>query len=138
MMTVIQRAAIAMICAVALAALSACGGDASSSSSPPSSPTPTQASGIQGTTMMAGGPVTATSAPQSPRPDPGKTVAVRAGDVNGKTVATVRSDSTGAFTVDLPPGTYTLDETSVNAVRPQTVTVVAEQYVTVTLVDHIP
>ena len=88
--------------------------------------------------MLAGGPVTATSAPQSPRPDPGKTVAVREGSVNGKTVATVRSDSSGAFTVDLPPGTYTLNETSFNAIRPQTVTVAAGQYVTVTLVDNVP
>jgi len=77
--------------------------------------------------MLEGGPM-----PGSPRPQPGITVLVHEGGRQGNIVAKVIADSSGAFKVDLPPGTYTLHEDS-NAAVPQTITVEPGRYATVTL-----
>ncbi len=77
--------------------------------------------------MLGGGPY-----PGIVRTEPGMTVAVHEGDLHGRIVATTKADSSGAFKVDLPPGTYTLIEVSDGAL-PQIVTVEPGKYVTVTL-----
>jgi hypothetical protein len=105
----------ALLLASLLLLLSACG-----------SPSPTLHSGVQGKGMITGGPKAGS------RPDPGVTVAVHRGDLHGAIVAKVKADSSGAFRVDLPPGTYTLVEVSGSAV-PRTVTVEPGKYVKVTL-----
>jgi hypothetical protein len=82
--------------------------------------------------MLAGGP-----APGSPRPEPGVAIAVHEGDLRGAIVARTTADSSGAFKVNLPPGTYTLIEVSDAAVS-QTVTVEPGKYVSVTLTIDAP
>ena len=77
--------------------------------------------------MLGGGPP-----PGIVLSEPGMTVAVHEGDLHGEIVATATADSSAAFKVDLPPGTYTLIMISDGAM-PQTVTVEPGKYVTVTL-----
>ena len=100
---------------------SACG-----DTSPTSSPTATPGSGVQGLSMMVGGLFS------TPWPEAGVTIAVHEGDLTGAVVARTEADSTGAFKIDLAPGTYTLTQVSDGAV-PKTVTVVPDQYLTVRL-----
>lgn len=76
--------------------LAACG-----AGSPSPSPTPTLHSGIQGRTMITGGP-------KGRRPDPGTPVTVVAAGPNSRIVAKVTSDASGVFRVDLLPGDYVL------------------------------
>ena len=111
----------AIILAVLMLSLSACGG-----ASPSPSPTSPQAGGVRGMAMIEGGPTA------GPRPEPGITVTVHEGDLHGAIVARTKADASGAFRVDLPPGIYALIEDSSAAV-PQTVTVAPGRYVTVTL-----
>jgi hypothetical protein len=89
-------------------------------------------SGVQGMAMIAGGP-----APGSPRPEPGVAIVVHEGDLHGTIVARTKADPSGAFRVDLSPGTYTLIEVSGAAVS-QTVIVEPGKYVTVTLTIDAP
>ena len=88
-----------------------------------------EASGVQGTSMIEGGG-SAGPSPATPRPFPG-VIAVHEADLSGRIVAKVRADSTGAFKVDLVPGTYTLRQ--MMSGPPRTVTVRPGQYVTVAL-----
>lgn len=76
--------------------LAACGGGSRSAS-----PAPTLHSGVQGRTMITGGP-------KGPRPDPGTLVTVIEAGPNSRIVAKVTSDASGVFRVDLPPGDYVL------------------------------
>ena len=89
-------------------------------------------SGVRGMAMIAGGP-----APGSPRPEPGVAIAVHEGDIHGTIVTRTKADVSGAFKVDLSPGTYTLVEVSGAAVS-QTVTIEPEKYLTVTLTIDAP
>jgi hypothetical protein len=84
-------------------------------------------SGVRGVALIAGGP-----APGSPRPEPGVAIVVHKGDLHGRIVARTTAASSGAFKVDLSPGTYTLIEVSGAAVS-RTVTVEPGTYVAVTL-----
>ena len=63
---------------------------------------PVTASGITGRTLVTGGPLT------SPRTEADERVAIHRGDEAGPTVATITSDASGVFSVDLYPGDYTL------------------------------
>ena len=112
---------IAPFVALAMLALSSCGTAA-----------PSAHSGVQGMAMIAGGP-----APGSPQPEPGVAIAVHEGDLHGTIVARTKADPSGAFKVDLSPGTYALIEGSDAAVS-QTVTVEPGKYVTVTLTIDAP
>ena len=107
---------IAPLVALAMLSLSACG-----------TAGPSAHGGVQGMAMIAGGP-----APGSPRPEPGVAIVVHEGDLHGTIVARTKADPSGAFKVDLSPGTYTLIGVSGAAVS-QTVTVEPGKYVTVTL-----
>ena len=110
-------------------ALAACG-----DSSPSPSPSPSSTQGVRGTTTIAG--------KGGEQPRPGIAVAVYAGDLDAgvvargesdtPVVASGESDAAGAFSFDLPPGTYTVTEGSLWA-RPETVTVKPGQYAEVTL-----
>lgn len=106
---------VALVC-FAVLTLSSCGTGARSADS-----------GVRGVAMIAGGP-----APGSPRPEPGVAIVVHKGDLHGKIVARTTAASSGAFKVDLSPGTYTLVEVSGAAVS-RTVTVEPGTYVAVTL-----
>ena len=112
---------IALLVTLATLSLSACGTAA-----------PSARSGVQGMAMIAGGP-----APGSPRPEPGVAIAVHEGDRHGAIVARTKADPSGAFKVDLSPGTYTLTEVSGAAVA-QTVVVEPGKFVTVTLTIDAP
>ena len=112
---------IAPLIALAMLSLSSCGTAGRSAHG-----------GVQGVAMIAGGP-----APGSPRPEPGVAIAVHEGDLHGTIVARTKADPSGAFKIDLSPGTYTLIEGSDAAVS-QTATVEPGQYVTVTLTIDAP
>jgi hypothetical protein len=77
--------------------------------------------------MIVGGPY-----PGSARPVPGITVAVHEGGRYGKIVANAQTDSSGAFTVDTPAGTYTLILVSDGA-APRTIALEPGEHATVTL-----
>lgn len=113
--------ATATLVALAVLTLSSCGAAARPAHS-----------GVQGMAMLAGGP-----APGSPRPEPGVAIAVHKGGLHGTIVARTTADPSGAFKVDLSPGTYTLVEISGAAVS-QTVSVEPGKYVTVTLTIDAP
>jgi hypothetical protein len=108
-----MRISLAILTAVLLLSLAACGNSASG--------------GVQGTALIAGGP-----APGSPRPEPGVTIAVHKGNLQGAIVARTKASPTGAFRISLSPGNYTLVEIS-DAARPRTVTVKPGKYVTIVL-----
>jgi hypothetical protein len=112
----VVSAALAVVSALTLAG---CG------SSPQPASTPSAASsGIIGRMTEAGGPIGGV------RPMAHVQIEVRQGDVAGNVVATVESGADGRFTVDLPPGRYTVvpiargDETVISA----TATVTPGQY----------
>ena len=113
--------AIAPLVALAMLSLSSCGTAA-----------PAAHSGVQGMAMLAGGP-----APGSPRPEPGVAIAVHQGDLHGAIVARTKAGPSGAFKVDLSPGTYTLIEGS-DAAQSQTIVVEPGKYITVTLTIDAP
>jgi Carboxypeptidase regulatory-like domain len=75
--------------------------------------------------MVEGG-----EAQMSPRPQPRASVVAHEGDLHGPTVARTQTDPSGAFQIDLPPGTYTVASNGLS----KTVTVKPGSYVTVTLV----
>lgn len=109
--------------ALAVPSLSTCG-----TASTPQLSTPPQTSGVRGMAKIVGGP-----APGTSRPTPGVTIVVHEGDIHGRIVVKSKTDSSGAFKIDLPPGTYTLNESFAPAAAPQTVTVEAGKYVSVTI-----
>jgi hypothetical protein len=89
---------------------------------------------------MSGGPLSPDET-VSARPAQTYALAAHRGDLTGDVVATTRTDSSGAFGIDLSPGTYTLSEavvTTMGGVSPQTVTVAPHRYVNVTLVINVP
>jgi len=88
----------AALAAVASQSVAGCGG-----TTQPTSASPTRSSGITGLIVMEGGPPMS-----SPRPQPDVQIEVRQGDETGDVVETVRSGADGTFTVDLPPGHYTV------------------------------
>ena len=106
---------------VAALALSACG------NSPTPSPSPTIHSGVQGVSLIVGGP-----APGDPRPEPGTRVAVHRGSLDGPLVTQTRADAHGKFSVTLEPGRYTLVQIS-DAAMPKSVTVSPNEYASVKL-----
>ena len=63
---------------------------------------PVTAYGITGRTLVTGGLLT------TPHTEANELVAIHWGDEGGPTVATITSDATGVFSVDLYPGDYTL------------------------------
>jgi len=114
------RSGMMVVLAGAVLSISACGG-----ASPTPSPSATLRSGVHGLSLVE------VLAP-TPAPQPYATIAVHEGDLEGAVVAKTKADSTGAFTVDLTPGTYTLVQVFGGAV-PKTVTVVPGRYTTVKL-----
>ncbi len=84
------------------------------------------ASGVQGVSMIVGGLAS------TPWPEPWTGIAVHEGSLGGPLIRQTRADGQGAFTVDLPPGAYTLIQISDGAV-PATVAVPAGEYVAVEL-----
>ena len=116
---------------LALAALPACG-----TSTPPSpSPSPSPESGVRGTAKSAGGP--SVDGTTNVWPSSNVTVVAHKGEVDGPVVAQAVADHGGRFTIDLPPGTYTLVQAEV-AGQPKTVTVHAGEYVRITLWQAVP
>jgi hypothetical protein len=92
-------------------------------------------SGIRGTVRI--GPVTPVQRQGEPADAPFATgVVVR--DVSGNVIARTRSAADGSFTVRLVPGSYTVEgdggTTPPTPPAPQSVTVRAHEFVTVTLV----
>ncbi len=101
-MSVVGRlVATLVLVAAALVVLGACGDRGPSPSPLPSVPSAT--SGVAGMMTLEGGP-----APGSPRPDPNVKIVVHRGAEDGPVVATSTSAADGSFSVDLPPGRYTL------------------------------
>lgn len=119
-MAALLRTGMMVVLAGGILSISACGG-----TSPAPSPSPTPRSGVHGLSLVE------VLAP-TPAPQPYATIAVHQGDLKGAVVAQTKADSTGAFTVDLAPGTYTLVQVFGGAV-PKTVTVVSGRYATVKL-----
>jgi hypothetical protein len=93
-------------------------------------PKSTPASGVQGRAMTSGGEL---DAGPNPRPMPNVAIFVHEGDLHGTIVAQTKADSTGAFKIDLPPGTYTLVEGLYAGGVPKTITVKPGAYVRVRL-----
>jgi hypothetical protein len=95
-------------------------------------------SGVRGTALMGGGPVIA-DIPAHRWPNRA-TVVVHEGDAGGTVVASVKPDSSGAFTIDLVPGTYTLVQSggSDSGGPSKTVTVERGSYAKVTLLMVAP
>ncbi len=144
-------AALSWLSPVALA-LAACAtaGPGSAPTSPPArtpppaatlalTPAPSQpaanSSGIEGQILIGPacpGPVSAAN----PCPDQPYQATVRVLDAAGRLVTEFESDAQGRFRVPLPPGAYTLEPQSPGALPhagPQSVTVAAGQYTTLTL-----
>ncbi len=134
---VMRRSALiaSTILLVFLLGLAACGGAAKS--------------GVRGTATIGGGPVSASYPPHT-WPDRALVI-VHRGDAAGSVVAKVQPDTSGAFAVDLAPGTYTLVQwgpgsvpasTSVlnapSAPVARTVTVKPGTYVVVSLEASVP
>jgi hypothetical protein len=122
-----RRALGAVLAVVVLLSASACTASdsstaASRSSSPAPSPSASSGSGVSGTVVvyLMGGE----------SPQPGVTVTVYAGTTQNEVVAKSKTDTHGAFSFDLPPGTYTLVW---RYGSPETVTVSPGQYVTTKL-----
>ena len=115
---------------LALAAVSACG----TSTSP--SPSPSPASGVRGIAKSAGGPATSDGT-TNVWPSSNVTVVAHEGEIGGPVVARVVADHAGRFSIDLPPGTYTLVQADV-AGQPKKVTVHAGEYVRITLWQAVP
>jgi len=90
-LVVVLSAVLAVVTALSAAG---CG----SSPAPPANP-----SGIIGLMVEVGGPP-----PGSPRPMPHVEIEVRQGDKTGDVVATAKSKVDGTFTVEVPPGHYTV------------------------------
>ena len=100
-MSVVGRlVATLVLVAAALVVLGACG-DRGPSPSPLAS-VPSATSGVAGMMTLEGGP-----APGS-WPDPNVKIVVHRGAEDGPVVATTTSAADGSFSVDLPPGRYTL------------------------------
>ncbi len=68
---------------------------------------------------------------------PGVTIVVHRGDVEGKIVASVKADSSARFKVQLPPGTYTLQQKNPGGVA-KTVTVKPGKYARATVWEAVP
>jgi hypothetical protein len=102
-------------------ALPACGG------SPAPSPSPSPSSGVRGVSMIVGGLAS------TPWPQPGTTIAVHEGSLDGAVVARTKAGAHGVFVVDLQPGRYTLVQVS-DAAMPKTVTVTPGDYASVKLI----
>jgi len=122
---------------LSVAVLSACGPAA-----PVTSPGPSQsATGVEGRVLMVGGPVAVgpdgSPIPNSPWPSPGATVVARRGGLSGPVVAKAKTARDGSFTIDLPPGDYTLVALSMGA-TPEKVIVGDSGYATVKLYIHVP
>ena len=60
------------------------------------------------------------------------------GGVDGPVVARAVADQAGRFSMDLPPGAYTLAQVMVGMGQPKTVTVHAGEYVRVILWQLVP
>ena len=114
---------------LALATFSACG------TSTPPSPSPSPESGIRGTAKSAGGP--SVDGTTNVWPSSNVTVVAHKGEIGGPVEAQVVADHDGRFSMDLPPGTYTLVQADV-AGQPKTVTVRAGEYAHITLWQAVP
>ena len=130
-----KRSAIALVplaaIVLALAVLPACG-----TSTPPSpSPSPSPVSGVRGTAKSAGGP--SVDGTTNVWPSSNVTVVAHKGEVDGPVIGQAVTDHGGRFSIDLPPGTYTLVQSEV-AGQPKTVTVHAGEYVRITLWQAVP
>jgi hypothetical protein len=86
-------------------------------------------SGVQGKAWSAGGPY-----PGTARPDSSAGIVLHAGDLQGEIVAKTTADASGAFKIDLPPGTYAFVVGPTFAItHAETVTVEPGKFVTVRL-----
>jgi hypothetical protein len=96
---------------------------------------PSMSSGIDGIVLY--GPVCPVETVSSPCPDRPYQADVRIVErTSGRTVATVRSGDDGRFRIALEPGEYTLQavaDTPIGGGKPVDVTVVAGEYVQVTV-----
>ncbi len=132
-----KRSAIALVplaaMALALGVCSACGTSTPPSPSPSSSPE----SGVRGTAKSAGGPVMSgeMSGETNVWPSSNVTVVAHKGEFDGPIVARAVADREGRFSMDLPPGTYTLAQVMG---QPKTVTVHAGEYARVSLWQAVP
>ena len=130
-----KRSAIALVplaaIVLALAASSACG------TSTPPSPSLSPESGVRGTAKFAGGPVMSgeMSGETHVWPSSNVTVVAHKGESEGPIVARAVADRAGRFSMDLPPGTYTLAQVMG---QPKTVTIHAGEYVRVILWQAVP
>jgi hypothetical protein len=106
----------AVLAVVTALSASGCG----SSPAPPANP-----SGIIGRMVLVGGLVA------GPRPLPNVQIEVRQGDKTGHVVASVESGGDGKFTVNVPPGHYTVVPISrgQQLVLPAPATVLSGKYV---------
>ena len=117
----IRRLALVLLAELAaVTALSAAG--CGSSPAPPANP-----SGITGRMVVVGGIV----ANAGPRPVPNVQIEVHQGDKTGHVAASVKSGVDGTFTVNAPPGHYTVVPIShgQQLVLPASATVVPGKYV---------
>ena len=134
-MSSLRWSMIALLAALGVLLLAACG-----TTAPSPLPSSSATSGVQGTVMWAGGPVVSTDG-ASPHAQQGTlprvTVVVRRGDIGGAVVAKVKTDAAGRFLVELPAGTYTL-VAQVPGARPEKVTVEAGTLAKTTLWDSVP
>jgi len=111
---------LAAVVAVAAQSTAGCGGSPSATSTPPATTPSATSSGIIGLMTWEGGAIAT-----SPHPVSDVRIEVRRGGERGEIVETAKSGADGTFTVDLPPGHYTVvpipygDET----VMPASVTV---------------
>jgi hypothetical protein len=117
------RLVIALVAALAVvAALGAvgCGSSSDTTSTPPATTSPATSSGIIGLMTIEGG-----AAPGNPQPMSGVQIEVRGGGEAGQIVETAESSADGTFTVNLPPGRYTVVPVALGdeAVLPASVTV---------------
>jgi len=117
--------------ALSLAALSACG--TSTAPSPSASPE----SGVRGTAKSAGGPATSDGT-TNVWPSSDVTVVAHEGEIGGPVVARVTANHAGEFSIDLPPGAYTLVQAAPAGARPKSVTVRPGEYAHVTLWQAVP
>ena len=114
---------------LALAAVSACG------KSTPPSPSPSAESGIRGTAKSGGGPTS--DGTTNVWPSSNVTVVAHKGELNGPVVARVVADQDGRFTIDLPPGAYTLVQAELGG-QAKAVTIRPGEFAEVTLWQAVP
>jgi hypothetical protein len=129
----VRRFAVLLVSVVAivlpLGAASGCG------KTTPPPPSPSAESGIRGTAKSGGGPTS--DGTTNVWPSSNVTVVAHKGELNGPVVARVVADQDGRFTIDLPPGAYTLVQAEPGG-QAKAVTIRAGEFAEVTLWQAVP